>query len=240
MATQAASTKAQRSHLLQRGTRRPWWVFASTAGGRGAKPSVATEFLRGGEALDGVDFADDDGREDGAHAGEASDEAEFGRVFEHGFEGGLVFGDTGLEAAQHFELLLEQESGGRGKVELVQEPEAALAEEVAALGQLQVVLGAEKAMDAVADHGALAHEEAALAQHFLSLAGRFGRNVDFADHSSAKESGEDKGVDFVCFDLGLGDDPGFEGIGKDDRSSGEVRLKDFVEPSPIRAAIWRL
>ena len=79
----------------------------------------------------------------------------------HGFEGGFVFGDAGLEVAQHFELLLEQEAGGCGKLELVEKAQATLAEEVAALGQLQVVLGTEEAVDAVAHPGALPHEEGA-------------------------------------------------------------------------------
>jgi hypothetical protein len=149
---------------------------------------------------------------DGSHAGEALDEGEFGRVFKHGFEGGLVLGDAGLEVAQHFELLLEEESGGRGEVEFVEEPEAAFAEEVAALGELEVVLGAEEAVDAVADHGALAHEKAALAQDFLSLAGGLGGDVNFADHICVQKPGEDVGIDLVIFDFGLGDDPGLEGV----------------------------
>jgi hypothetical protein len=99
-----------------------------------------------------------------------------------------------LEIAQHFELLLEEESGGRGEVEFVEEPETAFAEEVAALGKLEVVLGAEEAVDAVADHGALAHEKAALAQDFLSLAGGLGGDVNFADHAGVKKPGEDVGV----------------------------------------------
>jgi hypothetical protein len=100
-----------------------------------------------------------------------------------------------LEIAQHFELLLEEESGGRGEVEFVEEPETAFAEEVAALGKLEVVLGAEEAVDAVADHGALAHEKAALAQDFLSLAGGLGGDVNFADHAGVQKPGEDVGVD---------------------------------------------
>ena len=207
--------------------------LASAAGGGGAEAGVAAELLRARKALDAVDFTHDNGGEDGAHAGEALDEGEFGRVFEHGFEGGLVLGDAGLEIAQHFELLLEQESGGRGEVEFIQEPEAAFAEEVAALGELEVVLGAEEAVDAVADHGALAHEEAALAQHFLSLAGGFGGDVNLADHSGMQEPGEDVGIDLIVFNLGLGDDPGLEGVGQNDVLFDDMGLEDFVEPGPV-------
>jgi len=169
--------------------------LASAAGGGGAEAGVTAELLRARKAPDGVDFTDDDGGEDGAHAGEALDEGEFGRVFEHGFERGLVLGDAGLEIAQHLELLLEEESGGRGEVEFFEEPEPAFTEEVAALGKLEVVLSAEEAVDAVADHGALAHEEAALAQDFLSLAGGFGGDVNFADHAGVQKPGEDMGID---------------------------------------------
>jgi hypothetical protein len=50
-------------------------------------------------------------------------------------------------------------------------------------------------VDAVADHGALAHEKAALAQDFLSLAGGLGGDVNLADHVCVQESREDVGVD---------------------------------------------
>ena len=97
----------------------------------------------------------------------------------------------------HFKswIRVEEESGGRGEVEFVEEPETSFAEVVAALGKLEVVLGAEEAVDAVADHGALAHEEAALAQDFLSLAGGLGGDVNLADHAGVQKSGEDVGVD---------------------------------------------
>ncbi len=39
MATQAASTKAQRSHLLQRDMRRPWWVLPPLLDVEGQRPA---------------------------------------------------------------------------------------------------------------------------------------------------------------------------------------------------------
>ncbi len=41
----------------------------------------------------------------------------------------------------------------------------------------------------------------------------------------------------VVFDLGLGDDPGLEGVGQNDVLVADMGLEDFVEPSPIPAAI---
>jgi hypothetical protein len=58
----------------------------------------------------------------------------FVRVFVHCFEGSFVFSHAGLKVAQHFELLLEQQPGRSGKLELVEEAKAAFAEEIAALG----------------------------------------------------------------------------------------------------------
>jgi hypothetical protein len=68
----------------------------------------------------------------------------------HRFKGGFIFGDAGLEIAQHVELLLEEKTGRCGKIELLEKAQTALAEEVAALRQLQVVLGAKETMDTVA------------------------------------------------------------------------------------------
>lgn len=163
--------------------------LASATGSRGAKAGVAAEFLRASKTLDGVDFTHHHSGKNRAHARDALHEGEFRRVFVHRFKGGFIFGDAALEVAQHVELLLEQESGGCGKIELVEKAQSALAEKVAALRELQVVLGTEEAVDAVADSGALPHEEGALAQDLFALPGGFGGDVNFADHSSAQEPG---------------------------------------------------
>ncbi len=44
----------------------------------------------------------------------------------------------------------------------------------------------------------------------------------------------------IVFDLRLGDDAGLEGVSQDDVFMRKMRLKEFVEPSPMPAAIWRL
>ena len=48
------------------------------------------------------------------------------------------------------------------------------------------------------------------------------------------------GIDLIVFDLRLGDDAGLEGVSQDDVFMHKMRLKEFVEPSPMPAAIWRL
>jgi len=110
------------------------------------------------------------------------------RCFQCAAGGGLgdvvVFCDGGIEVAQHAELLLEQESGGCGKIELVEKAQTTLAEEVSALRGVQVVLGSEKAMDAVAHSGALPNAEGALVQNVLALPSGLRRNVNFVDHFS--------------------------------------------------------
>ena len=211
--------------------------LATAARSRGAKPGVAAELLRVGKPFDGIDFAHHHGGEDGAHAWNALHEGEFVRVFVHGFESGFVFSDAGLEIPQHFELLLEQESGGRRKIELVEKAQATLAEDVAALRELQVVLGAEEAMDAVAHAGALPNEEGALAQDFLALPGSLGGNMDLTDRSGTQESGKDMGIDFIVFDLGLGDDAGLEGIGQNDVPLGEMGFEELIKPRPVHSGL---
>ena len=64
--------------------------------------------------------------------------------------------------------------------------------------------------------------------------------MNFADHSSTQKSGKDVGIDFIVFDLGLGDDAGLEGIGQDDVFVCDMGFEQFVEPCPMPAAIWRL
>ena len=43
------------------------------------------------------------------------------------------------------------------------------------------------------------------------------------------------GVDFIVFDLGLGDDPGLEGIGEHDVPVRHVGFQKFVEPRPVHS-----
>ena len=57
--------------------------------------------------------------------------------------------------------------------------------------------------------------------------------MNFADHSSAQKSGKDVGIDLIVLDLGLGDDACLEGVGQDDVFMRKMRLKEFVEPSPV-------
>jgi hypothetical protein len=47
-----------------------------------------------------------------------------------------------------------------------------------------------------------------LAQDLFTLPSGLGGDVNFTDHSSAQEAGEDMGIDFIVFDLGLGNDAG--------------------------------
>jgi hypothetical protein len=63
------------------------------------------------------------------------------------------------------QLLGEKESSGRRKIELIQEAHAFGSEQIAALGQLEPVLGAKEPMNAIAHHRAMPHKETKLAQH---------------------------------------------------------------------------
>lgn len=45
------------------------------------------------------------------------------------------------------------------------------------------------------------------------------------------------GIDFIVFDLRLGDDAGLEGVSQDDVFMRKMRLKEFVEPSPVHGGL---
>ena len=52
----------------------------------------------------------------------------------HGFQRLLILLDAHLHVFEHLELLLEQQSGGSGKFQLLQKAQANFAEEIAAHG----------------------------------------------------------------------------------------------------------
>ena len=94
-----------------------------------------------------------------------------GALLDFGVKILFVLPDAQGEFPQEPELLGEQESGERGKLEPIQEAQPFGPKEIAARGQSQPRLGTKESMKTIADHRALPHKETPLAQHFFNLSG---------------------------------------------------------------------
>jgi hypothetical protein len=95
------------------------------------------------------------------------------------------------------QLLGEKESSGRRKIELIQEAHAFGSEQIAALGQLEPVLGAKEPMNAIAHHRAMPHKETKLAQHLFNLSGGLPADVHPRNETAAQQIGQNVGIDLV-------------------------------------------
>ena len=63
-------------------------------------------------------------------------------------------------------------------------------EEIATLGQSQPVLSPKESMNPVAQHGALAHKETSLAQHFFYLSGGLPADMHPRNEVTAEQIGQ--------------------------------------------------
>ena len=124
--------------------------LAAAAAGDRAQSRVAAELLGADKTADVVDLADHHGGEDGTHAWDALHMGLPGCLAHHLFQRGFVLLDAQLHGGEHVELLPQQQPCGRGQLKLVEEAHALLAEDVAALRQLQAVLRSQQPVDAVA------------------------------------------------------------------------------------------
>ena len=96
---------------------------------------------------------------------------EGGTRLHHGIKTLFILPDAQGQFSQQRQLLGEEESGGRRKLELIQEAHTLGPEEITALGQLESVLSAKEPMNAIAQHRALPHKETTLTQHLFDLSG---------------------------------------------------------------------
>jgi hypothetical protein len=125
------------------------------------------------------------------------------------------------------QLLGEKESSGRRKIELIQEAHAFGSEQIAALGQLEPVLGAKEPMNAIAHHRAMPHKETTLAQHLFNLSGGLPADVHPRNETAAQQIGQNVGIDLVGLDLRLGNDSRFERVSQHDVLPRHGLFQDF-------------